>query len=264
MARFLFWCINGNGLGHVTRTLAIARQIRRIAPDVEILVLTSSEHAGVLSREGIASVKVPSAESFEQDQRLPVPQLVHALTSQTVAIFRPDLVVVDANPAGLYGELLSPVATITKRVFVFGMFPNWVGRPEYKFAVQMYGRIVVPYHEVEKEEINIETGDKGVWTGEILVRSRDEILSRDIVRKRLGIMENELVFYAALGGGGHPQNNEGLAWLLDVLSEFSEIRVACPLSPLSNGHDALLERERVIPISRYPMMDYFAGLGVES
>ena len=46
MARFLFCCVNGTGLGHITRTLAVARQVRKLAPDAEILVLTSSESPG--------------------------------------------------------------------------------------------------------------------------------------------------------------------------------------------------------------------------
>ena len=88
MARILFCCINGVGLGHVTRVLAIARQVRRLAPDSELLVLTSSENAGILWNEGIASIKVPSYQAWERDRRLPAPQLANALTAQTVATFR--------------------------------------------------------------------------------------------------------------------------------------------------------------------------------
>lgn len=132
MARFLFYCVNGNGLGHLTRMLAIARQVRRLAPESDILFLTSSEHTNLLWREGIASVKVPSFEALSNDRRLPVSQLAHALATQVVATFRPHVVVVDAAPAGMFSELLSVLLAVPKRVFVFERFPNYFKQQTYK------------------------------------------------------------------------------------------------------------------------------------
>ena len=251
--------MNGAGLGHITRVLAIARQVRRLAPESEILVLSSSEHSGILWREGIASVKVPSFQSWEADHRLPVPELTNALTAQTVAIFRPHVVVVEAHSAGTFSELISPVLNISKRIFVFGMFPQFYGVPEYKLGLQCYQRILMPYKEEEKDEIGVSVGDRADWVGDILVRSPDEILPREAARRRIGLGMDDLVFYVSLGGGGHPQNDEALKWVLEVLSDYPSIRVACAMQPLSKRHDLLFQREQVISVSHYPMVEYFAA-----
>jgi len=58
--RFLFYAVNGLGLGHVTRLLAIARKLRAHLPLSEIIFLTSSEAEDVIFREGFAAFKVPS------------------------------------------------------------------------------------------------------------------------------------------------------------------------------------------------------------
>lgn len=259
MARFLFCCVNGTGLGHVTRTLAVARQVRKLAPDAEILVLTSSESAGVLWREGIASVKVPSIEVLKEDKRLPVVPLAHAIAAQTVATFRPHMIITDSQPAGMFSELLSPILGVPKRVFLFGRFPNYFKQGPYKLALQCYERILMPYKEDEKDSIGIKMGERARWVGDILVRSADEILPREVARRRLRLGEDDLVFYIGLGGGGNPQNDEAVDWALDVLAGFPQVRVACAAQPLSKGAERLSERDGVVAVSHYPMMEYFSA-----
>ena len=62
--RVVSYAINGRGLGHLTRQLAILRQIRRVAAlldlPVECWVLTSSEADTLAQREGIPALKMPS------------------------------------------------------------------------------------------------------------------------------------------------------------------------------------------------------------
>ena len=218
MARILFCCINGVGLGHVTRVLAIARQVRRLDPDSELLVLTSSENAGILWNEGIASIKVPSYQAWERDRRLPAPQLANALTAQTVATFRPHAVVVEAHTVGTYSELLSPVLNVGRRIFVFDMQPQFFEVGDYRAGLAIYQRIIVPYREDEKDSIGVTFGDNAEWVGDILVRSADEILPRETARRRLRLGMDDLVFYVGLGGGGLAKNEQVLTWVLEALA----------------------------------------------
>lgn len=259
MARFLFYCVNGTGLGHVTRTLAVARQVRKLDGDAEILVLTSSEHAGVLWREGIPSVKVPSYEARERDRRLPVIELAHAISAQTVAIFRPHVMIVDSQAAGMFSELLSCLLAVPRRVFLLSRQPNYFSQPAYKMALQMYNRIVIAYKEEERQTVGVDFGERTVWSGDILVRSAEEMLPRDLARRRLRLSPNATVFYVGLGGGGNPQNDEAVQWILDVLAGVPDILVACAAQPLSRQGDRLFEHDRVIPVSHHPMMEYYAA-----
>ena len=259
MARILFCGVNGNGLGHITRILAVARQIRRLAPDSEILVLTSSENTHVLWREGIASVKVPSMEVLKADRGLPVAQIAHSVAAQVGAIFRPQCVVIDSQPAGMFWELFSTILATPKKVFMFARLPDYFQRQEYKSALQFYDHILMPYHEDEKEQVGVDLGDRAQWVGDIIVRSVDEILPRETARRHLRLGDDELVFYVGLGGGGNPQNDDALDWILAVLSQIPSIRVACAAQPLSKSRDLLSERDGVTPVSHYPMMEYFSA-----
>jgi len=262
MARILFFCINGVGLGHAARILALARQVRKRAPDSEILVITSSENSHIFSREGIPSVKVPSPTSKGWDRRLPVAELAHALTAQTVAIFRPHLAVVDSMPAGLFGEYLSPLMIVPKRVFIFGRFPDHYSNSHYKTSLKQYGRILVPYIENERDQIGVKFGDDARWVGDILVRSKNEILAREDARRRIRVNPEELVIYVGLGGGGNPQNDEILTWLLDCLSNYPQIKIACAVQPLAKGHDIIFKHANCVPVNHFPMSEYFSAFDI--
>ena len=62
--RIVSYAINGRGLGHLTRQLAILRQVRRVCAlldvQAECWVLTSSEGDTLARREGIPALKMPS------------------------------------------------------------------------------------------------------------------------------------------------------------------------------------------------------------
>lgn len=257
MAKILFHCVNGTGLGHITRTLAVIRQVKRLAPDSEILVLTSSEHAGLLWQEGIASVKVPSFEVLQADQRIPVVQLSHAIVAQTVAIFRPDAIVTESQPTGMFSEFFSSLLSVRKRIFIFGRFPNYLSNSYYRLGLQVFGRVIMPYHEHEKELVGVDFGDRAVWVGDMFARSADELLPRDEARRRLKLPAERLVCYVGLGGGGNPQNNVLLNWVLDTLTAFKNLEIVYARQPLAPCSADLEKRERVKSIAHFPMLEYF-------
>jgi UDP:flavonoid glycosyltransferase YjiC (YdhE family) len=151
---------------------------------------------------------------------------------------------------------------VPKRVFVFERFPNYFKQQTYKIALQFYQLIIMQYKEEEKEQVGVDFGDRALWAGSIIVRSADEILPPDMARRRLGLAADELVFYVGLGGGGNPQNDEAIKWVLDVLAEFPSVRTACAAQPLSKQQDLLLERDNVIAVNHYPMLEYLSAFDV--
>lgn len=262
MTKILFHCVNGTGLGHLTRTLAVIRQLKRLAPDIEILVLTSSENSGFLWREGIASVKVPSAEVLQADRRLPVIQLAQAITAQTVAIFQPNAIVTESQPAGMFSEFLSSLLSVPKRVFIFGMFPNYLSNPLYQLGQQAASLVLMPYQEQERGLVGVNFGGRESWIGDILVRSVDELLTRETARNRLQLPADKLVFYVGLGGGGNPQNSATLNWILDTLSTYNSIQIVCAKQPLAVNATGISERPSVMQVTHFPMMEYFNAYDV--
>ena len=58
--RIIFYASNGFGLGHLMRTLAIARQLRKRVGNAEFIFLTNSEASHLAWDEGFATVKLMS------------------------------------------------------------------------------------------------------------------------------------------------------------------------------------------------------------
>ena len=119
--RILFYAVNGLGLGHVTRLLAIARQVRRLAPGAEIVFFTSSEAEDVIFREGFAAFKVPS-KSIRLEAGLrssTYARMLQTVTLNLLASFHPHILVVDTFPAGAIQELLPVLRWESRKVFVY-------------------------------------------------------------------------------------------------------------------------------------------------
>jgi len=110
--RIVCYAINGSGLGHLTRLIAVSRWMRRIATLLdgrppEILFLTSSDASDVLSRESFAAFKIPSrtAAAKAELNKLEYRRLVKHFVWNTLGVFSPDLLVVDTFPSGSFDEL---------------------------------------------------------------------------------------------------------------------------------------------------------------
>lgn len=119
--QILFYAVNGLGLGHVTRLLAIARKVRVRVPDAEIVFLTSSEAEDVIFREGFAAFKVPS-KSIRAEGRLrsgTYARMLQTISLNLLASFHPHILVVDTFPAGAIEELLPVLRWELRRVFVY-------------------------------------------------------------------------------------------------------------------------------------------------
>jgi predicted glycosyltransferase len=110
----LFYSHDAFGLGHLSRTLYLASELRARRPDLDIVVVTSSPAAHTMEAlEDFAWVKLPSVTKTGAERYRPyrlstdlqrVIALRSALLLTTVQQMSPDLVIVDHRPLGLKGE----------------------------------------------------------------------------------------------------------------------------------------------------------------
>ena len=187
--RVLFYAVNGLGLGHVTRLLAIARRVRVRMPDAEILFLTSSEAEGVIYREGFAAFKVPSRTLRAQGGIRPATyaRLLQTVVLNLIAAFNPHLLVVDTFPAGVVQELLPVLRWDALKVFVYRVQrAEAASAPLMQNTLQMYNLALIP-HNADEEDTPLPPGLSSVWTGPILIRNRQETQSRQAARNLLGL-----------------------------------------------------------------------------
>jgi UDP-N-acetylglucosamine--N-acetylmuramyl-(pentapeptide) pyrophosphoryl-undecaprenol N-acetylglucosamine transferase len=255
--RLVFYAVNGLGLGHVTRLLAIARQVRKRIPSAEILFLTSSEADDVIAREGFAAFKVPS-RTLRARAGLSSgthARLVQTVTLNLLAAFAPHLLIVDTFPAGTLQELLPVLRWDLRKAFVFrAQKPDKAQAALLQNTLRLYDRVIVPHSEGE-EAIPLPDGTDAVWTGKILIRGREDALSREQARARLGIDTDAKVLYITFGGGGDAQAAEIMERICRVASDSSEWTSLVSEPPLDFA--SRLRQAGVQTVRHFPVAELF-------
>ena len=256
--RLLFYAVNGLGLGHVTRLLAIARRVRCHQPQAEIVFLTSSEAEDVIYREGFAAFKVPS-KTLRVESHLRAStyaRMLQTITLNLLASFHPHILVVDTFPAGVIQELLPVLRWDSRKVFVFRVQrPDIAATALTQNTLQLYDLALIP-HEEGDEEIPLPPGLEAVWTGPILIRDRAEAKPRAEAREWLGLPPDGPVLYITLGGGGETTMETLLTSLLEPLYAWrTDLHLAVARPPLYRK--PLPPRAGVTAVHHYPMAELY-------
>jgi UDP-N-acetylglucosamine--N-acetylmuramyl-(pentapeptide) pyrophosphoryl-undecaprenol N-acetylglucosamine transferase len=239
--RVVCYAVNGTGVGHVTRLLAIARWMRRYTAamdqKLEVWFLTSSEADGLVFAEGFAAFKIPSKTIVAEagiDRRAYV-ALAKQWVWHTLGLLRPDLLIVDTFPRGSFGELLSALDLCRAAAFIYRPVRREVAeREDFQAMLSLYDLLLVPETGAE---VVVPGGAKGqvVDVGPILGRERWELLPREVARERLGIREAEKCVYVSAGGGGDRDAERQIHGAVDALSADPSMSVVVGAGPLYRG-----------------------------
>lgn len=261
--RVAFYAVNGLGLGHVTRLLSIARALRRLKPDVEVLFLTSSEADGVIFRERFAAVKLPSKTIREEvglDKRRYL-KLAQTVTWNVLSTFDPDVLVVDTYPTGSFEELVPVLRWKQKSVFVFReQKAEAAADPLLQATLPLYDAIVVPHLDASVVG-PVPEPHKLRPVGPILVRERSELPSPEEARRRLGLSEGQRYVYASFGGGGDPEGAAALAMTAEVVKALGSHHLVVGSGPLQRGRPPVVPGATVIS-GVYPALDVLPAFEV--
>lgn len=123
--RFLFYSHDSFGLGHLRRTISLARAVAAREPDADILIVTGlALSTSYRLPPHVETLKLPAVRKDEHGEyhalRLQLPfEEIRTLRSDilesTAKAFSPDVLVVDKTPVGLRGELRSTLEWIAPR-----------------------------------------------------------------------------------------------------------------------------------------------------
>lgn len=255
--RILFYAVNGLGLGHVTRLLAIAGAIRRARPEAQILFITTSEADVVIAKEGFAAVKLPSRNTASESQLQPgvYMKLAHTVVVNTVAAFNPAILVADTFPAGAVQELLPTLSWTMRRVFVFrAQKEKRATDPFFQNALARYDLCLIP-HDENSEDVPVPSSVRAVWTGDIFLRERKDAWPREKAREYLGLPPEGKIVYVTFGGGGDEEFVNALDTTL-AAAKGTEWIVAVADAPLARRHLPACS-QNVFRVSHYPMAECF-------
>lgn len=262
--RVLFYAVNGLGLGHLTRLLAIARQMMVLDPDVQPIFFTSSEACHVLHKHGIPYFKVPS-KNLAKVGAMSIANL-EAMYQHTMLgllnTYRPAMMVVDTFPTGSLNDLVGVLATRRrmKKVFVHREM-----RPEKmtaeRIVMQSFYDLVVAPHIEGTAKIPVPDERKLFWAGNIMVRERSELLDRLEARRVLGVPANKQVLLLSLGGGGDKTTQDDYRRILRILSERRDIHVVLT-KDLLRTFSLDVDSSQVTVVHHYPLMELMNGFDV--
>jgi UDP-N-acetylglucosamine--N-acetylmuramyl-(pentapeptide) pyrophosphoryl-undecaprenol N-acetylglucosamine transferase len=270
--RVLFYAVNGVGLGHLTRLLAIARQLRKLYLDTELLFLTSSDADNLLSQDGIPYVHLPSKTVVGQSGSLTYRQLgrmYSAVVNSVFDTFRPNLLLVDTMVTGSFQDLLN----VLRYGNTFNVFIHRVRKMEaydtgMVQAQRFYDLVVAPHYQ-HAEIIPMPAGFEVplFWSGPIMLLEKSQALDRQQVRGFFGLKENEKLVFVSLGGGGDASNRQTFGTLFSVLKRYENIRVLWAeglLSEVSVLTEMLKNTgfppEKVIRTREFPVAKFFKGV----
>ncbi len=237
------YAVNGAGLGHLTRVLAVLRWMRRIAKcagtRLDAYVLTTSEASDLAPREGFAAFKLPSKTAI-RDAEIPKEdylRLARQWIWHSVGLLKPDLFLVDTFPGGTFGELGPVLDVPAKKVFIHRAVKDDFARLDgFRAFLPLYDRIIAiaepgaaPTGLYDGFEWRVRT------VGPILLRGRDELHPRAEARRRLGIPDNAFAVWVGAGGGGDFTAEKTLRAIAKYFAEKENVHLVIGAGPLYRG-----------------------------
>lgn len=264
--RWLFVAQDGWGLGHVSRQLGLARELRRLRPRDEYLILTYSEAAHVIAREGFANVKLPSSQAFLPREQMNIdPSLriwiAGGMVNSLMASYQPQAVVLDTFPIGLNGELASLLRMQCARFLVAREVVNPPPHWEYLDSLKHFHALLAPY---SKDEIALPIANANHlhWVGPILIRGREDLLPREEARRRLGLPQGRRTCLMSFGGGGDTDYGRIEAWAAQLIEKFPDWHFALPNPPLQRTAPATSPAPNASRFSYYPLAECHSAFDV--
>ena len=225
--KILFYAVNGIGLGHLTRLLAMAKKIKANHPESDLLFITTSDADNILSKEDIPYVHLPSKTVVGQSGTLTyrkMGRLYNSLVNAVYDNFQPHVLIVDTMVTGSFHDLLN----ILRFGNSFKIFIHRVRKAEaYEQSMvqaQRFYDLVIAPHFKNSEVIPMPLGFSIplYWSGPIMLVDKENAESREEIRNRYNIGENQLLLFISLGGGGDVSNRQTLMSIFNVLAASAE------------------------------------------
>ena len=258
----LFYAVNGLGLGHVTRTLSIARQLVKLDSDISPYFFTSSDAAQVISEHGFLYTKVPSKTLLKLNGgsywQLQIQYQMTLL--ERIQALRPKGLVVDTFPLGSVDDL-SGVLNL-KRKAMKKVFIHREQRPEKmtnrRMRLQNFYDLVIAPHNEGAARIPVPERVDLEWAGNIMIRTKDELFSREKARKIMRVPGNKKIILVNFGGGGDASTIQNYEAVFKTLAPYSDyFHFVVPEAPLSRYKLELPENASTIKY--YPLVELMQG-----
>jgi UDP-N-acetylglucosamine--N-acetylmuramyl-(pentapeptide) pyrophosphoryl-undecaprenol N-acetylglucosamine transferase len=270
--RVLLYAVNGLGLGHLTRLLAIAKNIILLNPDSDLLFISSSDGDNLLSKEGIPYIHLPSKMVASQSETLTsrkMGRLYSSIVNSIFDIYQPHILLVDTMVTGSFHDLLNILRFGNcLKVFVHRSRKIESYQQSAIQAQRFYDLVIAPHYQ-KTEIIPMPVGfDVPLyWAGNIMLINKEQAHPREKVREELSVSENQTLVFVSLGGGGDESNLQTLQSVLTLLRPYENIKILFAEGLLSENtvlYNWLADHpdinSQLVKTHVYPIAQYLKGI----
>ena len=247
---------NGVGFGHFTRTLAIARRLKKIDSSLEIVFITTMPTLHPLSDEGFLTYHLPPRYRYEGMEPRVWNSLIEELMNTVFALHRPRMFVFDGSFP--YRGMLNSVKDSNSMLKIWmrrGMFkPD--SKPIPAESINHFDAIIRPGDSSPIEKVpEVEHGASIISCNPITLLDEVDLAPKGELRRRLGIPSKAIVCYLQLGAGRINDISSEIRFTLDSLAKHPQIVTVIGESILG---DRISYGEKSVRILRdYPNSMYF-------
>lgn len=259
----LFYAINGRGLGHLTRLLAIARAARELFDALEwpcdLQFVTTSEASFVA--DDFPVYKLPSKTVLARAHGARDRHVQHAklLVSNLVAAMKPDVLVLDTVPYGAFQELAFVRSYARTAAYVYRHQDPAVATSELvQRHLDLFDRILVPDDDGAADDYPVPRGARKrlAFVGRVHGFDHARAWSRERVREYFGVQPDQRLILVAAGGGG--DGRDALVHLVRAVAADERSFVLAGYGPLHRGD--LIHAPNVVPLTEGNASRFFPGL----
>ncbi len=252
----VFFPTNGVGFGHFTRLFAIARRIRVLDPDVEVLFFTTMPTLHLLESQGIPCYHIPGRKVFSDVSSSEWNMVCEEHLSMAFTIHNPSLFVFDGTFP--YRGMLNAIRgrdEIGKIWVRRGTFRKGATRIPSD-SIDHFDVIIAPRDSLEEAKDDTKEFKAQVFDCEpIIYASEDDLNPRQHLRSRLGIPLDALVCYVQLGAGNINDIDSDISITLSELAKYEDVYTVVGESML--GKSLEIGGPRVRILRDYPNSVHF-------
>lgn len=253
--KILFMPTNGSGLGHVTRTLAVARRLKEMYPNVEIIFFTTSFAINIIKEEGFLVYYFPSTNLLPKN--ISDKDINHIMEKYIIEIIKRhniDTLVFDG--VFPYAYLINVIEKIKN------LNPIWIQRGMYKSGKSklvinrenFFNLIIVPGEANQNYTILNKDGNFR-YCPPIIYSKKSELLPREIIIKMWNLDPNKKTVYVQLGEGLYNDVNSLIFKVVESLKHEKNLQIVIGESVIA--HKPYEIDPDVFVVRNYPNSIYF-------
>jgi hypothetical protein len=249
---------NGVGFGHFTRLMAVAKRLRKLDSELEIVFFTTMSTLHLAKSEGFISYRIPGRKEFKGLSASSWNAITEEALSLVFATHRPSVFVFDG--AYPYRGMLN---AIQER---HNLEKIWLRRGTFKQgatsipedSLEHFDYIIRP-QDSTRNDVSKEVA-KGLDVSHcdpIVLLDKEDLLTREQARSRLGIPDHMTVAYIQLGAGKINNIQSTISRCIKILNEKLNVHTIIGESML--GERVYVEGKRIQILRDYPNSQLFKG-----